>query len=59
MIYIRILLSSVLLWFVYGETGPWTTAAIGFMTLSIESFAYWMRLTNKNMKRLNRLAEKI
>lgn len=50
MIFIRIALTAVLLWAVYGETGAWTTAAFALIALTNELTALWMRGVDDALK---------
>ena len=50
MIFIRIALTAVLLWAVYGETGAWTTVAFALIALTNELTALWMRGVNEALK---------
>ena len=50
MIFIRIALTAVLLWAIYGETGAWTTVAFALIALTNELTALWMRGVNEALK---------
>jgi hypothetical protein len=42
-IFIRLILTSVLIYFIYGETGPVTAFAFFLAAIKDEAMAYWMR----------------
>lgn len=45
--YVRILLTLILCYFIYFETGPATTFVVFLISVSIELISFWMREVNK------------
>lgn len=45
-IVIRIILTLVLLWFVFKETGPFTALSMGLVFAAIEAITFWMQKVN-------------
>ncbi len=55
---VRIILSVVLIYFVYTETGPFTTIAFSLVMIAIEILQAWMRNVNDVLKMLAGMPDK-
>jgi hypothetical protein len=51
-ILLRIILTAVLVYFIYGETGPVTSFAFVLMAITNEALALWMRNVKDCIKAL-------
>lgn len=52
-IFVRLILTAILIWFIYDETGPVTAFIFFLMAIKDEAMAHWMRNVRKCIEQLN------
>lgn len=51
MVIVRWIATAVLIYLVYGETGPWTTLSLALITMALEGPALRLAIERRRMRR--------